>query len=151
MMRALLARSGLADVPRAPLWLGLAGLLPFYGALLAALLGVRPAIFILIGYGAIILSFLGGARWGLAMREREAGWRDYGFAVLPSLVGWLSLYLTPPLSLALLALSHAALGIIDRAEVRTRRIPTWYGSLRTLLASGATLALALALLVPDGR
>lgn len=74
--------------------LGHAGLLPFVaGAALVWL--VRPevhpyAALALSAYAAVVVSFLGGIHWGLAMREREPPALLLGWGVVPSLVAWLA-------------------------------------------------------------
>jgi hypothetical protein len=50
-----------------------------------------------IAYGAVVLSFLGGARWGHAVR---AG--DRLLAVLPGLAGFCAMFLPPVVAIALL-------------------------------------------------
>jgi hypothetical protein len=57
-------------LPRHVAWLGYGGLLPFVG--LAALAGFDPHHLLawsdaLVGYGAVILSFIGALHWGVAM------------------------------------------------------------------------------------
>ncbi|MEM6942342.1 MAG: DUF3429 domain-containing protein, partial [Pseudomonadota bacterium] len=95
----LLARL-LPGAPTAPGWLGLAGLLPFFAcAAGVAMLDDRPSALaseLLAGYGAVILSFMGGCRWGFAAvglgAERQGGaegaWSLYALAVLPALYAW---------------------------------------------------------------
>ena len=66
-------------IPLAPLALGLAGLIPFWGLALALLLhtafGLEPTRIdlALATYAAIIVSFLGGIRWGLAAQATSEG------------------------------------------------------------------------------
>jgi hypothetical protein len=87
-----------AEVGRAAFALGVAGLLPQVAAVALMLLARRGAsdmswillyggYFIALGYGALILSFLGGIWWGFAMRRDEGQGRLAGLAVVPSLVG----------------------------------------------------------------
>ncbi len=67
--------------PKVPLWLGVAGLIPFVALSLALAAGATLPLFTdedsmrvaLVGYGVAILSFLGGVRWGVALKEDEAG------------------------------------------------------------------------------
>jgi Protein of unknown function (DUF3429) len=58
-------------IPRTPLLLGWAGIIPFAFLSIAAALDVSlpwiEARSALLGYGACILSFMGGVQWGLAM------------------------------------------------------------------------------------
>ncbi len=76
-------------IPRNAALLGYAGVIPF--AVLAAVytLGFefagRDVLFGLVAYGAVILSFLGGIRWGSAVATGNGRPIGLGFSVLPSL------------------------------------------------------------------
>lgn len=72
--------------------LGFAGLLPQAAAVAVIVLGrmhgdapVGAAIAVALIYPALILSFLGGIWWGIAMRRGAGQARLAGMAVLPSL------------------------------------------------------------------
>lgn len=139
-------------IPLAPLLLGLAGLLPFWG--LALGLAITPLAgwttgqlaAALAAYGAIIVSFLGGIRWGLATgRQGSAG--QYGLAVLPSLAAWAALALPIVPSLAILGTVALALGPLDGTLVGAGLAPAWFGRLRTMLSLGAGAALLAAALI----
>ncbi len=133
-------------IPPAPLLLGLAGLIPFWaltiGLLLHGVLGVAPPRLdaALATYGAIIVSFLGGIRWGLAVPAGDSG-RNYAISVAPSLVAWILLAAPEPWRLAGLGLVALALGAIDLDLVRGGYAPAWFGRLRLILSAGAGLAL----------
>lgn len=148
------------SVPKVPLGLGLAGLIPFWGlAFGVALHGVfgistEPLDLALATYGAIIVSFLGGIRWGLmvgaeaarsadsADADRRDG--DYAVSIVPSLLAWAALAAPEPWRLGLLALIAASLGPIDLGLVRAGLAPAWFGRLRLILSTGAGVALAFA-------
>lgn len=138
-------------VPVAPLALGLAGLVPFWGLALALLvrsaLGLETARFdlALASYAAIIISFLGGIRWGFAVRDTE-GFAPYAVSVVPSLVAWAALAAPEPWRLMILGVVALALGPIDLELVRSGRAPAWFGRLRLILSTGAGVALLLAAL-----
>lgn len=127
--------------------LGGAGLIPFFAAALAA---VWPgfadhdfALRALIAYGAVILSFLGGVRWGLAIAERpDALWGPLAVSVAPSLGGWVALLLPAGTGLVLLALGFAVMVALDGRLVAA---PAWYRRLRLPLSAGAILALLVGL------
>ncbi len=123
-------------IPSAALWLGPLGLVPFLAGALAPWLlpaeGLPEADFALVGYGAVILSFLGGVHWGLAAPEGRP--RQLGFSVLPSLVGWLALlvanlYAVGP-ALWLLAAAFATLLPGDLLAAGRGLAPGWYPRLR---------------------
>ena len=99
-------------------------------------------------YAATILSFLGGIRWGAALREPDGGLvaTDYIFGVTPQLFGWGALFLPDPWRFALLGLGLLVLGPIDRNLVARGLAPPWFGRLRTVLSLGAGAALFVAAL-----
>lgn len=132
--------------PLAAIGLGAAGLLPFLAGLLGTL---APSLAIvgpegLLGYGAVILSFLGGVHWGLAMMRGDAGWRALGASVVPSLVGWAALLAGGRAGLFGLAVAFAALLVYDLGEIRAGRAPGWYAALRWPLTAIVCLCTAVA-------
>ncbi len=51
-----------------------------------------------LAYGASILSFLGGVRWGMLVTPGTpitGSWLQYSYAVAPSLVAWSALLMPP--------------------------------------------------------
>jgi hypothetical protein len=143
---------------------GLAGLVPF--VVLAGLPWLLPlqqaalAMFALLAYGAVILSFLGAVHWGLALagaipgsaagrnaagRGVRASWSRLGLAVLPALLAWVALLLPPALGLAALAAGFAFAWLVDRAAARAGLVPAWYLPLRSLLTLCVLLSLGVAL------
>ncbi len=137
-----------ASIPPAPLLLGLSGLIPFWGLAIGLLLrgafGLQPAVLdaALATYAAVIVSFLGGMRWGLAVHASDAG-ANYLVAVLPSLVAWALLAAPEPWRLVGLGITALALGPIDLGLVRSGMAPAWFGRLRIVLSTGAGVALLL--------
>ncbi len=113
-------------LPRGMALLGAAGVLPFAAALAGALAspvhaGIAATIF--IGYGAVILSFLGGARWGRGLADAGTSpWR-YVEAVLPSLLGFAVLLMAhrAGVAIALLAAGFTAWLVIDLRDARWSR------------------------------
>jgi Protein of unknown function (DUF3429) len=98
--------------------LGYAGLVPF--VLLAAGLwtlgaDVRGyASLALVGYGAVIASFLGGVHWGIAAQLPAQDARfHYLWGVVPSLLGWVALVLPATAGLALAGLALLACYLVD--------------------------------------
>lgn len=145
-------------MPRPPLILGAAGVLPPVACVGLAL--VDPALILpaTIGgglYAALILSFLGGMWWMEALCRRDArGW-PYLVAVLPSLIGWA--LLVPPLlaggsirlALILLGLVIMVTPLVDaRIGTAMRTIIGW-ARLRWALSLGlGGLTLILGLVAP---
>lgn len=146
-------------IPAVPLALGLAGLIPFWGLALALsfapVAGVEAGTFdlALAAYAAVIQSFLGGVRWGLAAPrpDQPAIAAQYAVGVGPSLLGWAALALPGPWRLALLGALLLGLGPMDYALVREGLAPPWFGRLRLILSIGAGLALWLGAVFGFGR
>ena len=142
-----------APAQRAARWLGYAGLLPFVvPALLVALLPAGDwqslAARVLVAYGAVILSFLGGIVWGLSLRHTSLtpglAAREFVYSVCPSLLGWVALLLPLRAGAALLAASVCAAFVHDALAARLHDLPRWFLSLRLQLSLGAVSALSLA-------
>ncbi len=137
-------------VPAAARWLGLAGLIPFAGlALLAWLPDERWAALstrLLVGYGAVILSFMGGCRWGLAAAGLADGpsWRLLGASVIPAIYAWGAAALPAPLALLMLGIGFLGLLAADLSLTRAGGAPLWWPTLRWPLSLGAAAGLAAA-------
>jgi hypothetical protein len=146
----------LMDARRIPFWplaLGLAGLIPFYLSLWMSLSGeMTLAMFgplSFVSYAAVILSFLGGARWGLELARapaQPAAWRLVA-SVAPSIAGWIAVVvnIAPTFSIAVLMAGFAAQFAWDARASRTGHAPAWYLALRAILTAGVMLALGLEL------
>jgi hypothetical protein len=95
-------------LPASVLWPAYAGVLPFAALTLGLWVlppGWRPAAGeALLGYGAVILSFVGALHWGHALLRRDealragqaapvAADRAFLFSVCPALAGWTALQL----------------------------------------------------------
>jgi hypothetical protein len=137
--------------------LGIAGLLPFVGLMLAVFLTQGwtrgLALQALAAYGAVILGFLGAVHWGFALATPDAGARVPRLAggVLPSLWAWGALAGLPP-SLACIALAVGLALTLVAEEVALARglTPRGYQGLRRLLTAVAGACLAAAAVVALG-
>ncbi len=103
----------------------------------------------MLAYSAVILSFLGGARWGLEIATRRpprAG--VLTLSNLPAIAAWLLLAagggfgLTEVHALGGFLLAFVLHWVWD---ARASDTPPWYRKLRSLLSLGACLSLGLAL------
>lgn len=129
-------------IPRAVLIYGLLGLIPFLAPPVAGVVwpNLRPVMLtILTLYAALILSFLGGARWGLAVGAPAPDTRTVSLAMLPTLAA-LALLLAPSDLLTCLGLA-AALLTHWLWDLRGAGLPAWYARLRTILTVGAVAGL----------
>ncbi|WP_347302493.1 DUF3429 domain-containing protein [Croceibacterium sp. TMG7-5b_MA50] len=143
-------------LPRPPVLLGLAGILPQAALLLVTLVlplwrwaAVAAGCF----YAAIILSFLGGMWWMLGLLTGRRDWGIYLLAVVPSLIGWAALlpglpgWSGPAPSLTVLGFCLLASPLIDRALNRDATLPADWLRLRRAMSTGlglTTLGLAFA-------
>ena len=140
-------------LPQPALVLGLAGLVPFVALAIQVATG-RPfdarmtgqALAALLIYGAVILSFLGGIQWGLAVAsaDRSDAWRRFGLSVLPSLVAWAGLWLGGRNGLITLAVGVGLWGLYEVWSTGLGEAPRWYGRLRLALTIVVVAALTAA-------
>lgn len=133
-----------ARTPLVVLTYGLLGVVPFLAPPLAG--AVFPAVksvaaLVLALYGGLILSFLGGARWGLAIVNPAPSSELVSLAMIPTLVG-LALLVLPAddRRIQLLGLA-AALAVHWLWDISAGNLPAWYPRLRTILTAGAVTGL----------
>ncbi len=152
-----------ADTVRTPiiaLVLGYAGLLPFLSLAVIATLSDQAVLAgqLLVAYSAIILSFLGGIRWGLtAVRAQPTlGQRTLGrdlvlaiclsllaFAALAHLIAKSSNVASVVASIQLLLMGHLLALALDALLPSTMQ-PRWLGRLRLRLSFGVIVCHAIA-------
>jgi hypothetical protein len=123
--------------------LGYAGLLPFVaGALLVWLVRAEVHAYVslaLSAYAALILSFLGGIHWGLAMRSPQPGHVGLIWGVVPSLVAWPAAVMPPDAGLVIQGLMFIACYAVDRQLYPQQGVAGWL-TLRFRLSAVAALA-----------
>ena len=132
--------------------LGYGGALPFlYGAIAASqqmtILGIAPD-YLLLSYGAVILSFLGGLHWGRVIISHNANGRFDSawliWSVCPSLLGWVALLLSVKAGAVVLSLCFLVVLQIDQKLFRGQIWPDWMQPLRlhlTLIAVASLTSL----------
>ncbi|MEM6638576.1 MAG: DUF3429 domain-containing protein [Pseudomonadota bacterium] len=135
-------------VPASAAWLGGLGAIPFVSLAAGPWFLPEHAVLLLFAlktYGAVILSFLGGVHWGLAMaRSPDApGWGDLTLSVAPSLVAWPALLLPGRVGFIVLAAGVFAMLIVDLQLTRRGLAPAWYPGIRTPLSLVVTACLIL--------
>jgi hypothetical protein len=136
--------------------LGIAGLIPFVATGLASVMYAEPSsgmfLLMLLGYGAVILSFLGGLHWGAAQLDPDPhGARvRTALSVVPSLIGWLALILPllvpPEAGIAVLIVGFIGTVGIEAHGTRNGVPATALVSLRWSLAT-AVVAILIVVLV----
>ena len=137
-------------VPSIAAWLGGLGAAPFIGLAVALpFLSGNSRMLVahaLVAYGATILSFLGGIRWGLAIGFAYGP--DNGnleasltLSVIPSLAGWAALLVAETPALFILSIASAAMLCVDIRATRIGEAPLWYPKLRIPLTCVVVVAL----------
>ena len=124
------------------------GVIPFaVGAVLSNIPEVAQiGHWLIIGYGAVILSFLGGIQWGVGLKAAPKAWLPYSVAILISLTGWAAMLLPSLWGIALLAGGFVGAFIYDAISVGVFRLPGWFLGLRSILTVSVMSCLALAAL-----
>lgn len=117
-------------VPASALWLGALGAVPFVALAIAGFFGdaaFRQAVATAqVYYGAVILTFLGGIQWGLAISGASPQDTDtvdtqrLFIGILPALIGWGALLLPYPATMIVLILGFLALLIYDYSAAKRR-------------------------------
>ncbi|XP_038150952.1 transmembrane protein 69-like isoform X2 [Cyprinodon tularosa] len=133
--------------PKPALYLGFAGLIPFISPtlLMAVTETYYPELaYGQVAYGASILSFLGGARWGFALPESSPAkpdWINLANSVVPSLLAWVAMLMTdnivPAATMVIMGLGvslHYDLSLLPT-------YPSWFKALRTVLTVVAFFSL----------
>lgn len=148
--RILRENTTLASTPLAARVLGFAGLAPFVCFLIGSITASGDLANLsqtaLISYGAIILSFMGGCRWGFAAidQDRTADWRRYTVAVLPALYALPMTMIEFRAGALGLGVGLVALYLADLRLTRNGGAPVWWPKLRLPLTFGATVCLVVA-------
>lgn len=114
----------------------IAGLAPFVATLAVTLhpplLVIDPVIFerAMLGYGALILSFLGGVRWGLRLQGGAGSDLTFIVGIFGSIAGFITLLLPFTLGLLILTIGFALQGAWD---VWSSGLPAFYARLRSIM------------------
>ena len=130
--------------PLPALTLGLSGLIPFIAApayMISTGAYMPDVAFAQLAYGASILSFLGGVRWGFVLPEEnpvQPNWINLGYSVTPSLIAWLGLLMPHPAGILSIT---AGLGFAAYADMAMYGYPRWFKGMRFLLSFIAILSL----------
>ncbi|XP_028301243.1 transmembrane protein 69-like isoform X2 [Gouania willdenowi] len=142
--------------PKPALYLSLAGLVPFVGPTLFMLEteGYYPELaYAQVAYGASILSFLGGARWGFALPESSPAkpdWINLSNSVVPSLLACLAMVMSDHISSAatMIIMGYGIALHYDLALLPT--YPGWFKAMRAIFTIVAFLSL-LATVIINGN
>ena len=130
----------MTQIPRTPLILGFAGLLPFIFGMIASTQDQEFGAVILSGYGLIILCFMSGVLWGFAVQSK-LDWA-YIASVIPAIYAFFAIILTPSTwNLPALIVGFAAVFLLDVLFTQKGLTPSWWIPLRTLLTCGVITCL----------
>ncbi|QPC77946.1 hypothetical protein HYE68_008698 [Fusarium pseudograminearum] len=165
------------NVPRESRILGLAGTLPYLGTSLstvflawnlnkdlptgnsfydAIMVDHETAKYLLsvieplqLGYGAVIISFLGAIHWGLEYAEKSPSLQRtrfrYGMGLASSIIAWPTVMLPIEYALTTQFMAFVGLYFADSRAATKGWAPRWYGSYRFLLTAmvGAAIFISL--------
>ena len=130
----------LYKIPISPLLFGLGGTLPFillsFSIWTASYELKLIALFNLINYSIIILSFVGAIHWGAAMIREDKNYKWYFISIMPSLLSWFLImgFITNYLIIFLvLMILFLIMFFIDVKAVKNKILPQWYLSLRKVI------------------
>tara|TARA_Y100001934_G_C11837513_1_gene533525 strand:- start:51 stop:491 length:441 start_codon:yes stop_codon:yes gene_type:complete len=137
-------------IPKSALASGILGLLPIV-SLSAVIVHQSPnvhgeVIAALLAYGAVILSFLGGVRWGTAISgtSHVPLSIQLWISVVPSLVGWAAMLIEIPAALLVLTVAFSLMLFTDYMIAGP---PIWYLRLRVILSLPVIACLLIVLTV----
>ncbi|KAJ8357304.1 hypothetical protein SKAU_G00200980 [Synaphobranchus kaupii] len=133
--------------PKPALYLGFSGLLPFLAPPLAMAvteLYFPELAYAQVAYGASIVSFLGGARWGFALPEgspAKPDWLNLANSVVPPLLAWAALMFRDNITeAAIMVLMGLGISLhYDLALLPS--YPSWFKALRAVFTLVATFSL----------
>ena len=132
-------------LPPFAIGLAIAGVIPFA---LLGILSVQPgpdsslvAMRSLVGYGAVILAFLGGVHWGFTLDEDGDGRAmraRLSLGVVPSLVGWVaivcSVFARPAVGMAVLIAGLIGTVVVESRAQRRDLMPHGYMAMRWVIS-----------------
>lgn len=119
--------------------LALGGFIPFAFLAFAVFMRVElvesiSALSAFTIWSLTILSFLGGIRWGLAFRESPVNINVAALSVVPCIIGWFSLALSPLVTTSVLLLLYLFHGVWDVTWLRNGPL-AWFAPVRATLTS----------------
>ncbi|KAI5461966.1 hypothetical protein BGZ63DRAFT_403244 [Mariannaea sp. PMI_226] len=167
----------LKDVPRESRILGLVGTLPYLGTSLSTVflswdlnrqwptgsyfydsifVDHETARYLLsviepiqLGYGAVIISFLGAIHWGLEYAEKAPHPQRtrfrYGIGLVSSVIAWPTIFMPIEYALTTQFLAFVTLYFVDSRAATRGWAPHWYGTYRFLLTAMVGVAIFVSL------
>lgn len=120
-------------------YLSLGGFIPFAAlGIVLFLLGMQhevyPTLFdIFKVWSAIILSFLGGIRWGFAIANAPEENKNLVLSVIPSILAWFAILLPDAYTILALLILFAVHGVWDSFYMNEGKVAPWFGKIRITL------------------
>ena len=137
--------------------LSLGGFIPFFiVAILLLVLGSDNGLFnsfldVFKIWSAVILSFLGGIRWGVAIVGQPVDQRDMSLSTVLPILGWLAILLPDTYSVMVLLLLFCVHGTWDSFSANSGKLPQWFGKIRITLTFLVTAAHLIVVWAADGK
>ncbi len=142
-------------IPEPAAALGYLGALPFVVCATAIWLGAveirEPIVMLITALAAVLLAFMGGVRWGIAMGHEDGpSFIALGISVTPAIISGVALLLiilapgsivTTTAALGLLIVSLLALLWSDLQATQAGEAPEWYPGLRIPLTALVVVSL----------
>jgi uncharacterized membrane protein len=96
-------------------------------------------------YSALIVTFIGGVHWGIAVQltqktNHSRTNNQFIISVAPSLIAWVTIVFIQPYALIILAISFVLFWLIEKLHYQ-QHLPAWYSQLRNHLTLVATLSI----------
>ena len=139
-MKQFLSYFNLQNVPLLPLLLGIAGTIPFIFLSLSIWIFTYElkllALYNLINYSVVILSFIGAIHWGATMVRNDNNYKSYLISILPALLSWfliMGFIVSYMIIFIILMVLFLGMFFIDVKAVKEKIIPQWYLSLRKII------------------
>ena len=150
-MKKILIILNLNEVPRIPLFLSVVGVIPFIflslGIWFLSDVLKSIALYYLLNYSVIIITFIGAIYWGVAMEKGEKNFKPYFISVVPALLCWfmfMGFFSNYFLILVFFIFAFFFMYLVDVKYVRSNFFPTWYLKLRKIISVIVLLCLCFA-------
>ena len=147
-MQKFLSLFNLHNTPLIPLLFGIAGAVPFVFLSLGIWVFTYElkliALYNLINYSVLILSFTGAIHWGAAMIRSDKGYKSYLISILPALLSWFLLigFIVNYLVIFIVLITlYLIVFFIDVQAIREGKLPQWYLPMRKFITIIVLLSL----------
>jgi len=138
---------------------GLGGLIPF--VVMSLGIYIFPhylklmALYNLINYSVIVLSFIGAVHWGAAISNKNSEFKTYFWSVIPAISSWFILmgFITTNyiLIVLFLLLCFVITYFADLISAKKSILPKWYLRLRKILSIVVFICLGLVVIALNNK